>query len=245
MTAVAPAGEVEYGGEDLEILASLFRYRRWIMDGMVPHLEGRVAEIGAGIGSFSADILAVPRVDRLDLVEPSQPLVDHLGKRFASDPRVAVLSRMCEAWVADAAEASYDCVVMINVLEHIEDDRAALDGIWRALRPGGKLLLFVPAMAFLYSELDRFYGHYRRYELPGLARLAESAGFTMLDSRYFDILGVLPWLILNTWMGKTDFKPGMVKLYDRIGVPLTRALESVVRPPFGKNILLVAQRPVG
>ncbi len=234
----------EYSGEDLEILANLHRYRTWIVDAISPHVQGRVAEIGAGIGSFTADLLCLPAVAHIDVVEPSPPLFDHLHSRFAGEKRITVIPRMCEEWSAKADASSLDTVVMINVLEHIDDDLAVLDSIRKALRPGGRLVVFVPAMMFLFSELDRFYGHFRRYERPGLARLAEKAGLTVLENRYFDVLGVLPWLVMNRWLGKTQFNPRQIALYDRVGIPVTRAFESLIRPPFGKNLLLVAQRAV-
>lgn len=232
----------EYSGEDLEILANLHRYRTWIIDTISPHVRGRVAEIGAGIGSFTADLLRLPVVTHIDVVEPSPPLFAHLHTRFTGEERITVIPRMCEEWSSKAEAASLDTVVMINVLEHIEDDLAVLNAIRNALRPDGRLVVFVPAMMFLFSKLDSFYGHFRRYQRPGLARLMEDAGLTVLENRYFDVLGVLPWLVMNRWLGKTEFNPSQIALYDRIGIPITRTVESLIRPPFGKNLLLVAQR---
>lgn len=103
------------------------------------------------------------------------------------------------------------------------------------------MVLFVPALMLLFSELDRFYGHFLRYELRGLEDLVRRAGFDVNDAHYCDVLGVLPWLVLNTWMGKTEFNPRLVRIYDALGVPLTRWIEGVIRPPFGKNILLTAR----
>ncbi|WP_161625014.1 class I SAM-dependent methyltransferase [Paramagnetospirillum caucaseum] len=235
----------EYSGEDLEILASLHRYRTWIVDAISPHVQGQVAEIGAGIGSFTADLLRLPTVRHIDVVEPSPPLFAHLQARFTGEERITVIPRMCEEWSVKAEAASLDTVVMINVLEHIEDDLAVVNSIRQALRPGGKLVIFVPAMMFLFSELDRFYGHFRRYQRPGLAELMEKAGMTVLENRYFDLLGVLPWLVMNRWLGKIEFNPKQIALYDRIGIPITRTIETLIRPPFGKNLLLVAQRKAG
>lgn len=232
----------EYGGEDLEILASLHRYRTWILDSIGPYVRGKVAEIGAGIGTFTVDLLGLPQVETIDLIEPSPPLYAHLGKRFEGDCRVSVHASMCETWSASAVPSSLDTVVMINVLEHIEDDLEVLRNIRKALKPGGRLVVFVPAMMLLFSDLDKFYGHFRRYQRNGLKTLAENAGFKVSMVRYFDILGVGPWLVMNRWLGKTDFNPRQVALYDAVGVPLTRGLESLIAPPFGKNLLLVAER---
>jgi len=108
---------------------------------------------------------------------------------------------------------------------------------------GGHLLLFVPALQFLFSELDRQFGHFRRYRRSELRAKVGDAGFEIGLACYFDILGVAPWWLLNTVGGKTDFNPKMVRLYDAVGVPLTRLAERLLSPPFGKNVLLVARRP--
>jgi hypothetical protein len=60
--------------------------------------------------------------------------------------------------------------------------------------------------------------------------------------RYFDLLGVAPWWFVNTVCGKRSFDARMARLYDRLFVPVTRALESAFDPPLGKNLLLVAER---
>ena len=85
-----------------------------------------------------------------------------------ADPTVKVLNTDLHGAIDDGP---YDSVVMINVLEHVEDDVAALHDAWKALRPGGRLILWVPAMEWLYSDLDRRIGHHRRYHLKQLRRL--------------------------------------------------------------------------
>ena len=230
-----------YEGADLEALASLKRYQSWIVETFQPYLSGRTIEFGAGIGNISVRL--TEHVAHLDLVEPSANLAVPLAERFAGDKNVAVFSQPLEARLPEIADQTYDCVVLVNVLEHIEDDAAALAGFWRILKPGGHLLLFVPAMKFLYSDLDAAVGHFRRYQRPQLDERVAQAGFNIVRSRYFDIIGVAPWWLLNTVMGSTGFNPLLVGIYDALFTPLTRGLESLVAPPFGKNILLVARRP--
>ena len=136
----------------------------------------------------------------------------------------------------------YDAVVMVKVLEHIEDDHAAARGLFAVMKPGGKLLIFVPALTFLYSELDRIYGHFRRYQRTDLSNCIESAGFRIERLRYFDITGVFPWWLLNTVMGKTSVHPPFLTIYDKLLVPPTRLMESILPPPLGKNLILIASK---
>jgi SAM-dependent methyltransferase len=229
---------VDYDGSDLEALTILKNYQNWIFARVAPWLGGTAAELGAGIGSFSA--MFARNVISLDAIEPSTALQARLTSAVSELGNVRVLAQSAEGWLADVAPQHYDCVVMINVLEHIRDDAAVLKGIYDALKPGGRLIVFVPALQFLFSNIDRQVGHFRRYERSALTSVLAGAGFRIADMRFFDMLGILPWLVMNTWLGKTEFNPGLVGLYDRIGVPLTRELESLIAPPIGKNLIAVS-----
>jgi len=230
-----------YEGSDLEALSTLGRYQDWIIQNFRPYLHGRTVEFGAGLGNTS--VLLRPLVSELDLVEPSVNLAMRLKTRFADDDRVQVKAEPLETHIPTIDDASYDSIVLVNVLEHIEDDAAALLELMRILRPGGHLLLFVPAMQFLFSKLDALHGHYRRYELDILNARTQEAGFEIIQSRYFDSVGVLPWWLLNTLMGATAFNPFLIRVYDAVLAPLSRGIDSLIAPPFGKNILLVAKAP--
>jgi hypothetical protein len=112
------------------------------------------------------------------------------------------------------------------------------------LRPGGSLLVFGPALEALYSDLDYKAGHYRRYALPQLSRLTEAAGLVVERGRYFDILGVVPYYLVYKLLRQTDISGSTMWGYDRVVVPVSRALQRLLRrPPLGKNVLLVAIKP--
>lgn len=231
----------EYQGADLEALADLHRYQRWVIETFLPYLSGRTIEFGAGGGNIST--LIRPHVATLDLVEPSANLVVSLKRRFGAIDGVAIYEESLEARLLETADETYESIVLVNVLEHIEDDAMAIEGFYRILKPGGHLLLFVPALEFLFSDLDVVLRHFRRYQRPELNQQTRAAGFDIVKSRYFDVIGVLPWWLLNTKMGATGFNPVLAKIYDTVFVPLSRGLESLAPPPFGKNIILVAKRP--
>ena len=137
---------------------------------------------------------------------------------------------------------SFDAIVLINVLEHIDDDAAMLAHLHALLAPGGALLLFVPALQWLFGSLDTLVGHRRRYVKPKLRALIEAAGFDVRDLRYFDALGVLPWYVTGRVIKARLFDERAAKIYDAIGVPLGSLAERFAAPPIGKNLLCVAQR---
>lgn len=232
--------DVFYEGRDLEVLADMPRYYDWIFSYFDPYLRGDAIEYGAGIGTVAERIR--PHVDRLELIEPSENLIPILERRFDHDDAVTVSRCFLEEHVAAAASDSVDTIVLINVLEHIEDDGAALAELLRILRHGGHVLVFVPALSRLMSKFDGLVGHHRRYDLPMLRALAERQDAQIVLAKYFDALGIAPWLLFNTWLGKTNLDPLMLRIYDRTLVPIGRVIESYIEPLAGKNIVAILRK---
>jgi len=137
----------EYEGDDLEALSTMHRYREWIITHFEPYLTGDAVEIGAGIGNIANHI--APHVRSLLLVEPSSRLIERLENRFIENSKISIVHRDFETFVADRSDGVFDCVILVNILEHIEDDESALRECHRILRPGGNLLLLVPALFFV------------------------------------------------------------------------------------------------
>lgn len=215
------------------------RYHAWIRDEFADAVRGDVAEIGAGVGAFSELLLQLqPR--SLTLFEPCTAMHERQPARVAGDARV----RRQNAIFAErtGGDEVFDTVVYVNVLEHIEDDRGELRLMHRALRPGGRICIFVPALRWLMSDHDRAIGHVRRYHRGELREKVCEAGFEVERLHFFDSLGVAAWWLCMRVL-KLPLKGGSVDTYDRFFVPVLRALESRLRPPLGKNLLLVARKP--
>jgi hypothetical protein len=233
----------DYSGEELRALRGAHRYQEWIAEQFRPYLHGTLMEIGAGIGTMAQKWLA--HVQRLHLVEPAPNLHPELSERFRGHANVTLHSGLLDQVLARAdapRPGSLDGVVMINVLEHIEDEIAELRLIHSLLAPGGHLMVFVPAMQSLYGSLDRRFGHYRRYARAGLRSLCENVGFETVRLRYFDVLGVLPWWVVNRVLRRDRIGQGSAAAYDRFAVPVGRWLEKRVAFPFGKNLVYVGRR---
>jgi SAM-dependent methyltransferase len=236
--AATPAS---FGEADRELVATLESldgaqgYTSWIFGLAQPYLGQEILEVGAGHGTFT-ELLAADGADVV-ATELSPQSVERLQARFGGRSNIQVRH-------ADVAEAvngkRYDSIVLINVLEHIEDDTMALKQLAGALKPGGRLLLWVPAFAELYSDFDRRVGHYRRYRIKGLNQLVESTGLTVVESRYVNIVGAVAWWILAKELRKVPTTAGRVKVFDRVFVPVLRRMEAARRPPFGQSIFCVA-----
>ena len=235
MSSLSPS---HYPGTELDVLAGAENYHRWILANFRPYLGRDVAEVGAGIGSVSSLLLKMP-LERLIAFEPSTNLFPQLEASLKVDPRARAVN---DTFRVELVPGGLDSILYINVLEHIEHDRVELQQARAALRPGGHFLVFVPALSWLYSDFDRHVGHYRRYTRHGLAQLAREAGFEVLNARYFDIAGIIPWYVSFVLM-KARPRPRGVALYDKLVVPPMRVLEGILPPPLGKNVILIARNP--
>jgi SAM-dependent methyltransferase len=233
----------QYSGDELEVLTETIHYQKWIEDQFYPYLRGRIMEIGAGIGTMAKRWLAY--ADELHLVEPANNLFPFLRENLRAFTKVSLHHGSLEDALSknpDLASMGFDAVIMVNVLEHIENDSLVLKLVYRMLRPGGYLLIFVPAMPALYGSLDKKFGHYRRYTKTGLGTVCGKAGYEIICSRYFDMFGAFPWWLVNRVFNSSTLNPRMAKLYDRLVVPFARHAEKIITPPFGKNLVLVGRK---
>ena len=230
----------DYEGTELVATAHARNYNRWILDALRPHLGRVVVEVGAGRGNFTRALLD-ESPERLIAIEPSRLLFPKLLEATAHDARVdARLGTLGDAG-ADL-EGVAGSIVYINVLEHIDDHADELGRAFRVLEPGGALCVFVPALRWLASEFDDSVGHHRRYGRAELEALARDAGFEVVETRWFDLLGIATWLLAFRLM-RMDMTQGPVIAYDRVAVPVARTLDRLVGPPIGKSLLLIARRP--
>jgi glycosyltransferase involved in cell wall biosynthesis len=229
------------GYKTLLRLARAERYNRWILQQLAPWLGQRILEVGSGIGSFTRYLLGRDLIVATDL---NQRYLRILGNTFERHTRVEVMALDLTSFdPAPLAARKLDTIVGLNVLEHIEDDRGALRRLYASLAPGGRLLLLVPAHAWLYGSIDRAIDHQRRYERAGLVAKLEEAGFLVEHTEFFNRLGVAGWWLNSRILRRTKVPALQLRLQNLL-VPLLRA-EAVVPLPFGLSLIAVASRPVG
>lgn len=235
----------EYEGSDLEATAFAVNYHRWILHVLRPYLGKHVVEVGAGTGSFSRMILETGP-ESLVLVEPSarmhRILAEGLASLDASQRPKTFQATFRESLDKVRDLCTPDSVVYINVLEHIEDDAGELKAIHDVLAPGGRVLIFVPAVKWLMSGLDRELGHFRRYSASDLEEKCRDAGFDIRLSMYFDALGVVPWWFMHRVLRLRQLQPASVRFYDKFVVPIGQWAEGFVSPPIGKNLIMVGEK---
>jgi SAM-dependent methyltransferase len=222
----------------LERLGGADNYTEWIFSHIEPHLGPEVLEVGAGHGTFTE--LFSARAARVVAADVSDRCAELLRARFAGNERVIVRDGGTEI---AAGMPPFDSAVLVNVLEHIKDDDGALLDLAAALKPGGRLILWVPAFQLLYSDWDRQIGHYRRYRKGALRAQLTRAGYEVTGIRYVNSAGALAWLVLARIMRRIPSSQGRVSFFNSYCVPVLRCLEKKWGAPFGQSVFAVATWP--
>ena len=233
--------QINYEGKDLEAMSFAQNYHSWVVDEFSPFLGERVGEVGAGSGNFSS-LLLNEKITSLVAIEPSQEMYPLLVERFSTDERVACRQGIFADFYTEYTNY-FDSIVYVNVLEHIKDDKQELRYMHQSLKNGGSVCIFVPALSWLYSDIDASVGHYRRYHKKQLRELVEGTGFEIVKIKYFDIVGIIPWLIFFK-IFKKKLTANDAILYDKIVVPVLRIVESLLPMPIGKNLIVIGRKKV-
>ena len=239
-----PAAVPSFAAEDLEVMSDAENYVRWIFSELVaPHLGRSVLEIGSGIGTYSSRIAADPKVEQLTCVEVDPRLVDTARQALDAAPVRKPLEYLVGDYLsAQLPKDRYDTALLINVLEHLRDDRAAVKKARSELRMDGTLVIFVPAFELLMSDLDRRLGHHRRYTTGSLRQLLEGAGFSVTALRYYNVSGFFGWLWRFRVRGRTEQSRGLVRFFDRMILPVQLRLERALALPVGQSVYAVAKK---
>jgi SAM-dependent methyltransferase len=215
------------------------RYHEWILSYFRPFLGARILEVGAGTGSFAERLHEAAPDSHLYLYEPAGNLYPSLEARFRGRPRVHV----AHGSLQDAADSHCpDTIVMVNVLEHIQEDSSCLEQARAILQSSGHLLLFVPALQPIYGTMDRALEHFRRYGKKELSHKLRAAGFRILKIRYFNLIGVAAWGLYARVLKRVSISARDARFYTRWVVPPLEAIERWVEPPLGQSLLAVAQK---
>ena len=223
-----------------------FTARRRILSSVIarvarPPKGARILELGCGTGHNLA------MLSRFGQVEASE--LDPIARELASER----LGRpVIEAALPDLSmfpQGAYDLVALLDVLEHVPDDKNSLRAIYQLLKPGGALLLTVPINPWMFSAHDVVHHHHRRYRKNEIRHLAEEAGYSIDLLSPFNSL-LFPPIAAVRFLGKLTGKddsddampsPFVNKLLDGI-FGLERGLIGRLPMPFGVSLVAVLRR---
>ena len=224
--------------EELEILESSFLPWLKIKAKLIHSLlTGRkILEVGCGTGN----LLQFLYDDKVELSGSDYSDI-YLSKAREKNPKIKFFKAdllQKKSWIH--LENEFDSVIASEVIEHIEDDLEALNTIHKILKPDGILVLTVPAFNSLYSSLDKKIGHYRRYSKKSICNVVKKAGFRVERIRYWNLLGMIGWLITFKILKKDLKTAERTSLGSILGLWLK--FESLIPMPIGLTIFVQARK---
>jgi len=227
-----------YSGRELDLFAQARHWKQYVASRVRPHLGRRVLEVGAGVGGTTRALIQGASFDSWTCLEPD-PLLARRVREAIARKELPQYCRAMEGSLGDMPpEERFDAIIYIDVLEHIENDKAELELALARLSPGGRLVVLSPAFMCLYSPFDAEVGHFRRYRKEQLAALRPD-GALLVSCTYLDPVGFLASLANKLFLRQKDITLPQVLFWDRFMIPLSQVLDPVLKKYFGKSVLAV------
>ena len=211
------------GAAILDSLAGTRRFNRWMADTVRPWLGTRVLELGSGIGNMTQHLSRGRKTYVASDIDEEH--MARLRVRFRGRPNLEI--RKCDLCAPPDFEpllGTFDTVVCLNVVEHVEDDLLALRNIRSALKPGGRAIILVPQDQAAYGTLDEVLGHYRRYSEAQLRKRMEEAGFEIERMLHFNRVTRPGWRFNGQILRRRSFSRFQLRVFDAL-VPLWRRID--------------------
>ena len=223
-----------YPGTELDLFQSATNWKNYFAQSIRPYLGESVLEVGAGIGGTTVILGENQRFQRWLCLEPDQNLCASLAGKVKSlgpsfEARQGTLSAL-------SAEEKFDSILYLDVIEHIEADQAELNRAMNHLKPGGHLIILVPAHNSLFSPFDTASGHFRRYNKKML-KLAVPGALEQRRLIYLDSTGLLLSLANRLLLQQSQPTTKQIQFWDKVIVPISRILDPIFGYQLGKSLV--------
>ncbi len=221
------------GTDNLEVMAQAINYNKFLQELIISHAKEKdiILDFGAGLGTFA---------EQLNKYHYNICCIEQDNNQSEIINRKGIKSY---THIDSIDDNSIDYIYSLNVLEHIENDFLMVSQLYKKLKVGGKLLIYVPAFQLLYSSMDKKVGHYRRYSKSSLLALLQQSNFEVVEVKYADSAGFFASLLYKFIGNKSgDLNIKTLIFYDKYIFPLSQLLDKVVSNFFGKNIYIVVEK---
>jgi len=236
------SSDYTYSGTELDNAALAVNWKAYFRSRLKRYIRGNVLEVGAGLGGTTVQLRDGTQSSWLCL-EPDATLADRLEATLretsSTVPTRAVIGGL------DVLEdnARFDCILYIDVLEHIENDVGELQHAAQHLAAGGVLVVLCPAFQVLFSEMDHALGHFRRYTKPTLAAVFPPS-LRRVELFYLDSLGMIASLTNRYFLRQNAPNAGQVRFWDSKIIPVSRVLDPLLFHSIGRSVVAVYEKPV-
>lgn len=224
-----------YIGQELTIFAHATNWKEYYTSLIRPYFGKRVMEAGAGVGATTT-IMCDGTQEEWVCLEPDANLRSRIDLLISNKKLPACcVTRGGFVSTLKAGEL-FDTFIYIDVLEHIEEDRAELESACTHLVPGGRLIVLSPAFNFLYSPFDKSIGHHRRYDRKMYQALTPPH-CTLERMMYLDSVGTATSLVNRLFLSQSMPTVSQIIFWDRWLIPITRWVDRLIDYRFGRSLL--------
>lgn len=223
--------------ESLNDLSQAFNYNQWVFDLIKPYLGRRILDIGCGTGNF-IHYLKGRNVLGLDVNPIYLKIARH---KFRDDPKVRFVRSNLNNGFEKFRKFGPDTVICVNVLEHVKDDEKLIRECAALLPPQGQLILFTPALPWIFGEMDRTYGHFRRYTKTELMKKLKRNGVVLDHCQYLNISGIFGWWLNGIVLKRKRIPKTQMLFYDKL-FNYVIALEKVFPKVVGLSLFAVGHK---
>ena len=234
--SIDPAGE-----ETLLTFSKATAFNKWMCEQIIPWAKGHILEIGSGIGNISEILLQNNLTVTLSDLNPAYcNLLKSKFEYFDNCNGVISIDISDESFEEKYGDllGKFDNIIALNVIEHIEDDGRAFANAKKLLKPGGQIIILVPAFTFLYNSFDRELGHYRRYTIQSLEQKMVESGFSIIHRQYFNMPAIFGWYFSGSIFKLKLIPENQLSFYNSL-VPLFRVVDKLFQRTMGISVIMV------
>jgi SAM-dependent methyltransferase len=207
----------------------------------------QILDAGCGTGHLTIDLLK--EGFEVTAIDSSPELVD-LVRETIKNEKLHVTSFVMDIRNLNGLiPAKFNTIVCLDVIEHIDTDKIVLNNFREVLKREGTLIISVPAIKCLYGQRDNDVGHFRRYDKTELTDKVKNAGFTIVDIRYWNFIGVIPFFVSEKVFHKPlneDIRYSRTRLRSKILNTLLNywfsLIENRIRFPIGLTLIVVCRK---
>jgi 2-polyprenyl-3-methyl-5-hydroxy-6-metoxy-1,4-benzoquinol methylase len=232
------------GLETLKVISDADNFNNWTFETIKPFCSGAILEIGSGIGNISRRFIESDY--DITLSDIRSGYRELLNEKF---PQTGKQNKIIELDLAAVnfnikyknLLNKFDTVFALNVLEHIREDIEAVENCKSLLKPGGRLIILVPAFASLYNTFDRELHHYKRYGKSDLKYLFEINKLTVEKTFFFNAGGIPGWFISGNLQKNKTIPSSQMKLFNSL-VPIFRLADKLFSRSFGLSVVCIGRK---
>ncbi len=225
----------KYPGDELVLFQHAIHWKKYFAKKIRRYIKGKVAEVGAGIGSTTLLLNDGSATDWL-LLEPDEKMFNLLQKKLEENqfPKNCRLQN----GTTDHVSGAFDTIIYIDVLEHINADAEEIRKATSLLNKGGHLIVLSPAFQHLFSPFDKAIGHCRRYNKKMFRKIVP-ADLKPVNIKYYDSTGYFASLMNKALLHQKYPTQKQVNFWDSYLVPVSKITDKIFFHSFGKSIIAV------